>query len=49
MGGGASLGGGAQGGGRRHFDRAASLCPDPALKADYASYAAFCRRLAEAS
>ena len=32
-----------------HFDRAAALCPAPALKADYASYAAFCRRLAEAT
>jgi len=32
-----------------HFDRAAALCPALALKADYASNAAWCRRLAEAT
>jgi len=32
-----------------HFERAAALCPVPALKADYASNAVWCRRQAEAT
>ena len=32
-----------------HYERVAALCPVPALKADYASDAAECRRLADAS
>ena len=32
-----------------HFERAAALCPAPALEADFASNAAWCRRQAEAA
>jgi hypothetical protein len=31
-----------------HFDRAAALCPAPAVKAAFAGEAAWCRRQAEA-